>query len=92
MPKFKSDAVPLPGDGPPCPRCQQPMLAFRHQQITKKQRQQPFFYRRWFRCYNVACKTTIVQFDADRQWNLEGERRESLERWLKRNEQRMRST
>ena len=29
-----------------------------------------------------SCRTTVVMRDEDRQWNLEGEDRAELERWL----------
>jgi hypothetical protein len=88
MAKWKSDAIAMPGDGEPCPRCGVMMRAFRHAAIGKQQQRAPFYYLRWFRCYNVACRTTIVQRDADRQWNVSGEQREQLEQWLQQNAKR----
>ena len=87
--KWRSDAEPLPdADGEPCPRCGIPMRAFKHRQITERQLQQPFYYARWFKCTQPSCKTTIVQHNADRIWNVSGEQRESLERWLQQNAKR----
>ena len=82
MPKFKSDAIPVPGDGEPCPRCGQMMRAFKHATIGKRQSNAPFYYSRWFRCYNVGCKTSVVTRDEDRVWKISGEDRTNLEQWL----------
>jgi hypothetical protein len=38
MPKFKSNAIPVPGDGEPCPRCGQPMRIFQHAEISDRQK------------------------------------------------------
>jgi hypothetical protein len=62
---------------------------YEHRELTKKQRRQPFYYSRWFKCFNVACKTTLVMPDQCRVWNASGDKRAALERWIgKRNEQR----
>jgi hypothetical protein len=87
--KGQKNRVVVPGDGDPCPRCRQPMRIFEHRQIGRKQRAQPFYYRRWFRCTNEACQTTLVMPECYRVWNCNNEKRASLERWMvKQNEQR----
>jgi hypothetical protein len=81
--KYKSNSVLVPDvTGDLCPRCGQPMRIFQHAEISDRQRRAPFFYRVWHRCLQPSCKTTVVLRDEDRQWNLEGEDRAELERWL----------
>jgi hypothetical protein len=31
-----------------------------HNSVGDKQLRQPFYYKRWFRCTNKSCKTTLV--------------------------------
>jgi hypothetical protein len=82
--KWKSNAVMVPGHGVPCPRCNVPMAIFAHREVNERQKRAPFFYRRWYRCYNASCKTTLVMRDEDRVWNISGEDRANLEQWLTR--------
>ena len=82
MPKYVSNAVVVPGDGEPCPRCGQPMHIFEHSAISPRQRRAPFYYAKWYRCYNIACKTSVVTYDEDRIWNITGQKRLDLERWF----------
>jgi hypothetical protein len=56
----------LPEDGIPCPRCGTTTEAREHTVITAKMLRQPFYYRRWYRCINPRCKTTMVMRDEDR--------------------------
>lgn len=77
------------GDGDLCPRCHQPTRIFEHREIGKKQRRQPFYYSRWFRCMNASCQTTLIMPERFRVWNCSDDKRASLERWMvKHNEQR----
>jgi hypothetical protein len=46
--------------GPPCPRCRRPMEIRGHARIREKQRRQPFYYSRWYRCPHTDCPTTLV--------------------------------
>jgi hypothetical protein len=82
MPKYVSNAVAVPGDGAPCPRCGQMMQIYQHREISARQRHAPFYYAKWFRCYNVGCRTTTVMPDRYRVWNITGQKRLDLERWL----------
>ena len=70
------------GTGDPCPRCGMPMQVFEHREIGQQQRRAAFFYKRWYRCYNTSCRTTLVTRSEDRHWNISGEDRENLEHWL----------
>ena len=56
----KGKTIVIPGDGDPCPRCGVPMEIHEHNSVGDKQLRQPFYYRRWFRCANKSCKTTLV--------------------------------
>ena len=82
MPKYVSNAVVVPGDGEPCPRCGQMMQTFEHREIGPRQRRAAFYYRRWFRCCNISCRTNVVTRAEDRVWNISGEDRTNLEQWL----------
>jgi hypothetical protein len=64
------------------------MRVFEHAKIGKRQLQQPFYFVKWYRCLNGACRTSTVTYDVDRQWNLCGQQREKLEQWLKQNAER----
>ena len=55
----KGKTTVIPGDGDPCPRCGVPM-EIQHNSVGDKHLRQPFYYRRWFRCTNGSCKTTLV--------------------------------
>jgi hypothetical protein len=55
--------------GPPCPRCHRPMQVREHRIIGSKQLRKRYYYRRWFRCMNVNCRTTIVHDDQFRVFN-----------------------
>ena len=68
--------------GDPCPDCGHAMQIREHRQITAKLKGQAFYYRRWFLCTNINCKTTTVMPERFRIWNATGERRAKLERWL----------
>ena len=50
----------LQGDGPPCPRCEQPTEIRVHTAITDKELSRPFYYSRWYRCNNEFCRTTLI--------------------------------
>lgn len=57
------------GNGPPCPRCHRPMLVYEHKTIGEKQRRQPFYYSRWYRCDNGGCRTSLVMPKQFIVWN-----------------------
>jgi hypothetical protein len=50
-------------DGPKCPRCNKPTQIRQHQRIGPKQLRRPFYFRRWFFCMNMDCRTTLVMRD-----------------------------
>lgn len=62
-------AVIIPGAGDPCPRCGQPTEIREHARITDRERRRPFFYARWFRCVNPACRTTTIVPEQYRVFN-----------------------
>ena len=64
-----AQVVPEKTSGPPCPRCARPMSVCEHKQIGVRQRRQPFFYRRWFRCCYADCVTTLVMPPEFVVWN-----------------------
>jgi hypothetical protein len=56
-------------DGPKCPRCNKPTQIRQHQRIGLKQLRRPFYFRRWFFCMNMDCRTTLVMRDEFKVWN-----------------------
>jgi ssDNA-binding Zn-finger/Zn-ribbon topoisomerase 1 len=36
MPKYKSNAIPVPDVGEPCPRCGAPMQIYQHREISDR--------------------------------------------------------
>src|ERR1700688_2593898 len=52
-----------PGDGPRCPRCQNPTQIKEHVEITAVELAKPFYYSRWYICQNRKCKTTAIMPD-----------------------------
>jgi hypothetical protein len=50
----------VPGDGDPCTRCGRPMEIREHVSITPRELARPFYLRRWFKCTNPKCRTTLV--------------------------------
>ncbi len=56
-------------NGPPCPRCARPMEVRQHVQIREKQRRQPFYYSRWYRCNHMDCRTREVMPREFKVWN-----------------------
>jgi hypothetical protein len=56
-------------EGPPCPRCGGATAIFEHVRITKKQLQQPYYYRCWYKCEYRGCKTTLIMPEDQKVWN-----------------------
>ena len=56
-------------DGPKCPRCKNPTQIREHQRIGPKQLRQPFYFRRWFSCMNMDCRTTLIMRAEFKVWN-----------------------
>jgi hypothetical protein len=52
--------VVVPGEGPPCPRCGEPMQIREHRKITADLLAKPYYFSRWFRCMQRGCKTKLV--------------------------------
>jgi hypothetical protein len=52
--------VVLDVSGPPCPRCQQLTQVRQHAMLTEKVIKAPFYFARWFRCINPACRVTLI--------------------------------
>jgi hypothetical protein len=48
------------GVGPPCRRCGELTAVMTHATITAKMLAQPYYYAKWYRCENAACKTTLI--------------------------------
>jgi hypothetical protein len=56
-------------DGPKCPRCNKPTQIREHQRIGPKQLRRRFYFRRWFFCMNMDCRTTLIMRDEFKVWN-----------------------
>ena len=50
--------------GPPCPRCHQATEVRKHEKITAKELNRPFYYSRWYKCVNGNCRTTLIMPEA----------------------------
>ena len=50
-------------NGPNCPRCNKPMMTYRHKQITEKELAKKYYYSEWYRCWNDKCRTDVVTLD-----------------------------
>jgi hypothetical protein len=61
--KFSKNRVIVPGKGPPCHRCGWPTQIREHREIAAKELSKPFYFRRWYRCINRQCKTTLIMPD-----------------------------
>jgi hypothetical protein len=57
MPKFNSNAVVVPGDGDPCPRCGVPMRIFEHRAADSG-------WLPWARCINAYQSSDFVKVPA----------------------------
>ena len=57
------------GSGIPCPRCRFISEAREHIAVREKQLNQPFYYKKWYYCYNKACQTTLFMAEEDKVWN-----------------------
>jgi hypothetical protein len=64
----KGETIVIPGDGDPCPRCGVPEI-HEHNGIGDEQLRKPFYYKRWFRCTNKSCKTTLVMSERYKVFN-----------------------
>jgi hypothetical protein len=53
----------VPGKGPPCARCGWSTQIREHAVITERELRKPYYFRRWFRCINRKCKTTLIMPD-----------------------------
>jgi hypothetical protein len=58
--RSRKKCVVIPGDGDPCPRCNEPMQIREYADLNEKQEYRGAFYTRWFCCMNKSCKTTLV--------------------------------
>jgi len=67
--RFRSSFVIMPDLGIPCPRCARPTQIREHREITERHRQQPYYFRRWFRCMHRDCPTRLVMVDEFKVWN-----------------------
>lgn len=72
-----SDRVIVPGKGPPCPRCGRWTQIREHREITARELDKPFYYRRWFCCIDKRCKTTLIMADEFRVYTTANERERS---------------
>lgn len=54
------------GVGPGCPRCGNPTVVRKHREVGERQLRQPFYYEKWFYCWNEECKTTLIMPDEHR--------------------------
>ena len=71
----------LGNDGDCCPRCGELTQIREHIAISPKHLRQPFYYSRWFYCFNQNCITTMImpekfkvyreEVDRDQQKRLE---------------------
>src|SRR5215217_5392509 len=59
----------IPGHGIPCPRCKRPTQIREHAAITRKHLNQPYYYRRWFRCVHGDCPTKSIMVDEFKVYN-----------------------
>jgi hypothetical protein len=67
----------VPGKGPLCPRCGWPTQIREHRDISERELRKPYYFRRWFRCINGRCKTTLIMPDEFKVRNgRDDERRE----------------
>jgi hypothetical protein len=51
------------------PRCNKPTQIREHQRIGPKQLRRRFYFRRWFFCMNMDCRTTLIMRDEFKVWN-----------------------
>jgi hypothetical protein len=49
-----------------CPRCGGQTERRTHAVITEKLLAKPFYYRQWFYCHDINCKTRLIMCDEDR--------------------------
>jgi hypothetical protein len=61
----------LPERGDPCPRCGRATETHEHIEVTAKHLRQAYYYRRWFRCTNPDCRTTLIMPDRYRVFRWE---------------------
>jgi len=66
MPKQKKYTV--TGEGI-CHNCGGKTQKREHVALTDRQVRAPFYYSKWFYCYNPNCKTTTIMHDEDRVLN-----------------------
>lgn len=55
--------------GEPCINCGKPTEVREHDVIRDKQLKQPYYFTRWFNCYNPNCNTTIFMKEEFKVWN-----------------------
>jgi hypothetical protein len=72
----KKKYIVVPPDGTECPRCFQEGETRQHIQITQKQLNQPFYFKRWYNCNNEKCPTTIFMLN---DWKVENKNAAALE-------------
>ena len=52
-----------------CPRCHKAVQVRERIRVGEKQLRAPFYYMKWYRCFNEKCKTTIYMKDEDKVIN-----------------------
>jgi len=65
----KKQGLDVHAGGPRCFRCGKWTMVYERVSPTPKMLAAPFYYRRFFRCVNKQCKTTLIMPDEFRVWN-----------------------
>jgi predicted RNA-binding Zn-ribbon protein involved in translation (DUF1610 family) len=60
-------------DGLACPRCGRRTEIWEHSRITDKHKSQFFYYRKWYRCPNLDCSTTVITREEDKVYKEGGD-------------------